>query len=367
MNIRLRNAIPWFPVVAFLARVLGGAAAVAAPGAPAAEKVVMTDLLQVAVVVPDLQKAVEAYWDIFGVGPWRIHTTILPGKGGVNSSSVRLAYARTGNVGWELIQPLAGRNIYRDFLESKGGGFHHVTLNPVMDYDSALAHFARRGMFPLLGGSWEGSGDYACLDTAKDLHAVLEIFRPTESGIPGPESAPEAWYPAPPSIHLHANSEVLLNKIFQIGIVVRSIDRSMTRYWDILGLGPWRVHTYRPETGLTRMTIRGKETDYAMKLAMAYTGPMMWELIEPLSGPTIYADFLEQKGEGLHHVHCLVADYEKALTWLEKKGIGILMSGTMAQGSYAYLDTEKSLGFIIEIGKSRPPGIRPAVDAYYPR
>ena len=29
---------------------------------------------------------------------------------------------------------------------------------------------------------------------------------------------------------------------------------------------------------------------------------MIWEILEPVSGPTIFADLLERHGEGIHHL-----------------------------------------------------------------
>ena len=39
-----------------------------------------------------------------------------------------------------------------------------------------------------------------------------------------------------------------------------------------------------------------------MKLSVARTGNTMWELIEPVDGPSIYQEFLDERGEGLHHL-----------------------------------------------------------------
>ena len=77
-------------------------------------------------------------------------------------------------------------------------------------------------------------------------------------------------------------------------------------------------------------------------------------------------EFLEQKGEGLHHVAVAVDDYDKTVAALEKQGIGILMSGVLRDATYAYLDTEQALGAIFEIYKA-PPGFEmPRPEATYP-
>ena len=46
----------------------------------------------------------------------------------------------------------------------------------------------------------------------------------------------------------------------------------------------------------------GRPASYSMRLALATAGNMLWEVIQPLEGPSIYQDFLAAHGEGVHHV-----------------------------------------------------------------
>ena len=70
-------------------------------------------------------------------------------------------------------------------------------------------------------------------------------------------------------------------QVLQVCVVVTDLQRAMERYWNILGIGPWRVHTFRPP-GLTSTTLRGRPQSYTMRLALAEVGPVQWELIQPL-------------------------------------------------------------------------------------
>jgi methylmalonyl-CoA/ethylmalonyl-CoA epimerase len=159
--------------------------------------------------------------------------------------------------------------------------------------------------------------------------------------------------------------KVELKQVLQVCVVVKDIQKSMERYWEVFGIGPWDIYTFQPP-GLTEPTIRGNPEPYTMKLATAQVGSVQWELIEPLTGPSIYAEFLEEHGEGLHHVACLVDDFDQTVAALEKHDMGILMGGNWKGATYAYMDTEKALGAIIEIYKM-PPGLEmPAPEAVYP-
>ena len=336
-----------------------------------AEKSVLMEVVQVGVVVKDLQKAMEQYWEILGIGPFRVLNFEPPNlsntmfRGKPTPYSMKLGIARVGSVDLELIQPITGPSTYHEFMEKRGEGIHHVAVIPALDYDSTVDLLGKRGIGILMSGVWGGAGGYAYLDTEKDLKAILEIYKPRPANVKAPP--PSSWYPSADA--KKPETEVVFNNITQIGIVVKDLNQAMKKYWDLFGIGPWRVHTYAPQTGLTNMKIRGREEPYGMRLAMAYTGKMNWELIQPLSGPNIYKEFLEQKGEGLHHVNTSrVADFEQTMLNLGKKGIKPLMTGTFMQGTYAYMDTEKELGGVIfEMSTGRPPGVRAPVEAYYPK
>ena len=69
------------------------------------------------------------------------------------------------------------------------------------------------------------------------------------------------------------------------------------------------VYTYGPHR-MPRMTYRGREQTYVMKLALTQVGETMYELIESVEGPNIYEEFLATRGEGLHHLGYGVPDIE---------------------------------------------------------
>ena len=149
----------------------------------------------------------------------------------------------------------------------------------------------------------------------------------------------------------------------QVCVVVKDLQKSMERYWN-LGIGPWAIYTFQsPE--LSNTTLHGKPAKYSMKIAVAMIGNLMWELVQPLEGPSTYKEFLEQKGEGVHHVQLAVDNFDQTIAALEKKGIGVLMKGDWKGLSYAYLDTEKELGAILEIKKPLDWG-PPQPEATYP-
>jgi catechol 2,3-dioxygenase-like lactoylglutathione lyase family enzyme len=148
--------------------------------------------------------------------------------------------------------------------------------------------------------------------------------------------------------------------IDQVAVVVRDLDAAMERY-SRLGVGPWDVYTYGPHR-MHRMTYRGQERPYVMKLALAFVGPTMYELIESVEGPNVYTEFLDERGEGLHHLGYYVDDIEAEIERMAGEGYALLQSGhgfgVDGDGAYAYFDTEAALGCIIEaieLPREMPP------------
>ncbi|MBH60942.1 MAG: glyoxalase [Alphaproteobacteria bacterium] len=116
------------------------------------------------------------------------------------------------------------------------------------------------------------------------------------------------------------------------------------------------------------MRIRGQEIPYSMDTAICWSGKVMWELIEPLDGPTIYEEFLEAHGEGIHHVQGRHNgfDYEEHVNAFAERGYSILMEGNYEGAKFAYLDTEDPLKTIIEIRGVPEDWVRPEPDSWYP-
>jgi methylmalonyl-CoA/ethylmalonyl-CoA epimerase len=158
---------------------------------------------------------------------------------------------------------------------------------------------------------------------------------------------------------------VELKQIPQICVVVRDVQEAMELYWKTFGIGPWQVYTMAPPL-MTEMTIREKPEPYSMRIALAQVGNIQWELIQPLTGQSIYKEFLEQSGEGVHHVLSVVDDYDKALAGFEAAGMQPLMGGTWRGATFMYVDARKQLGTIVEIFKTNPDFALPEPEATYP-
>ena len=71
-----------------------------------------------------------------------------------------------------------------------------------------------------------------------------------------------------------------VSDVLQICIVTRDYRRVITGFLK-LGIGPWRVYTLGPDT-VSNMTYRGQARPHVMKICLAASGSMGWEMCNQL-------------------------------------------------------------------------------------
>lgn len=144
----------------------------------------------------------------------------------------------------------------------------------------------------------------------------------------------------------------LKDGVAQIAIVVEDLDKTVDNYIKYFGIGPWHFYTYGKPL-VKRMTRNGKKAEYKMRIALSNFGPMRIELIQPLEGDTVYKEFVEKNGYGMHHLGILVDDMDEAIRRAEEGGFRMTQDGAGFgpddDGHYAYLDTEDTIGTTLEL------------------
>jgi len=166
----------------------------------------VTGINQVAIVVNDLQKVVENYWNIFGIGPWDIFSWEAPlvyerkYHGKPAWAREKIALTQVGAVQLELVQPVDGDSIYQDFLTEHGEGLHHLNFL-VDDVDETVEILAKEGFPSLQGGhfgpvEYNGAYNYVAI---KPLRAIWEPVHMPESIGAEPTRWPDITEPSPAS------------------------------------------------------------------------------------------------------------------------------------------------------------------------
>ena len=64
---------------------------------------------------------------------------------------------------------------------------------------------------------------------------------------------------------------------------------------------------------------------------------------------SVYARFLAEKGEGVHHITVASSSFDEAVAAQAEKGNELVLSGTFSGYRVAYLATDRELGVIAEI------------------
>lgn len=158
------------------------------------------------------------------------------------------------------------------------------------------------------------------------------------------------------------------NGIAQVAIIVPNLEEAVENYWTLFGIDDWHFYTYGKPL-VKRMSYQGQPSEYKMRVALSYLGPMRIELIEPVEGDTVYADFVEEHGYGVHHFGLLVENMEEAIAQAEAAGLVMTQDGAGfgadGDGHYAYLDTEEKIGVTLELIE-RPKGRMPPEKIYPP-
>lgn len=138
----------------------------------------------------------------------------------------------------------------------------------------------------------------------------------------------------------------------QIAWVTRELDATEATLTALMGARKWvrmpAVH-FAPDA----CRYRGAPADFVADISLSYAGDMQLELIAPVSGKSIYTEFLDTCGPGLHHV-CIEAPdeaaFERALADAEGDGAEVVQDGVMAGGMrFAYVSAPDAGVPFIEI------------------
>jgi len=144
-------------------------------------------------------------------------------------------------------------------------------------------------------------------------------------------------------------SEPALDKpvLTQVALVVRDIEATASAYADLLGVDipPVRLTGTQDETD---SRYHGEPTEARAKLAFFQLGGVSLELIEPVGGPSTWAEHLEKHGEGVHHLAFRTEDMDGTIGKLEGKGLSLAQRGNFQGGCYAYMDAEP-LHIVLEL------------------
>jgi methylmalonyl-CoA/ethylmalonyl-CoA epimerase len=145
-----------------------------------------------------------------------------------------------------------------------------------------------------------------------------------------------------------ANGLLGNNVITQIGILVNDIEKVSQAYADFFGVEkPPANWTDTVEKAHTEFN--GQSSPARAKLAFFNMGSLQLELIEPDEHPSTWRNYLNEHGEGPHHIAFFIEGMKEKVALLESKGFPLQQKGEYTGGLYAYIDTFPALKVLVEL------------------
>jgi catechol 2,3-dioxygenase-like lactoylglutathione lyase family enzyme len=134
----------------------------------------------VGIAVRDIEDGVRRFRELIGVEGWARLDAEVPAvyRGAESVAGIRSAFARSGEVMIELVQPTAGLFTAKTFLEERGEGIYHLGYL-VEDITSTLDRASALG----ISVDWLLPGDRGplavYLDSAETMGIHLELVAPS--------------------------------------------------------------------------------------------------------------------------------------------------------------------------------------------
>ena len=129
----------------------------------------------------------------------------------------------------------------------------------------------------------------------------------------------------------------MFQKIDHIGIAVKDLDLALPVYIEKFGLKLGQIESF---------------DDLQIRIAFIPLGEVLIELIEPTRESANVNKFIQEKGEGIHHIAYRVGDIEAAIKELKEKGVKLRNDHPRPGGGgslIAFIEPEDTNGVLTEL------------------
>ena len=149
---------------------------------------------------------------------------------------------------------------------------------------------------------------------------------------------------------------VLAPHFCQVAWVVKDIATAETFFTQIMGVKKF-VHADSLAKDNEGMYM-GQPGDWVIRISLAYAGDTQIELIQHMSGKSIFEDYLERHGDAVQHVAYWLdeSEYDAAAQHLEASGYPLIQGFKGRIGRVGYFDTRAAIGVVTEIVGSNQEG-----------
>jgi methylmalonyl-CoA/ethylmalonyl-CoA epimerase len=139
-----------------------------------------TFITQIGIVVKDIERSIDAFCDVFELSrpnviitdEYEFAKTQYQGKPSL--ARAKLAFFDFGQVQIELIEPIGNPSTWKEILDHKGEGIHHIAFQ-IKGTNQVVAYLEGKGIPLIQQGHYTG-GMYSYLDASNKLGLILELL-----------------------------------------------------------------------------------------------------------------------------------------------------------------------------------------------
>ena len=137
----------------------------------------------------------------------------------------------------------------------------------------------------------------------------------------------------------------------QVAWVVKDIHSAEKFFQEVIGINNF-VKLENLNAQDLEGTYYGKPGNFVFHLYMAYSGDSLIELIQPVSGQSIFQDYLDNNTtSGIQHIAYSISvnDLDKAISEFTSKGYPVITSLNLPVAKVVFFDTYKEIGVVTEV------------------
>jgi methylmalonyl-CoA epimerase len=204
-----------------------------------------------------------------------------------------VSQVRGTGIEFEIIEPAGEDSFVRKFIEERGPGLHHITVE-VEDIHATIAELERLGITPFGGLVDDGVWLLTYIHPKESNGILWQLFVPKEP---------------PRDIDRSAGGGIVdLQRVDHVSMAVTDIDRQAE--WQNRVLGMQELNRWRDD-----------ELGYIGSIMSIPGSLLQFEMMQPTRPDSFVQKFIDTRRQGMHHVCCEVASVERAAEALRAEGI----------------------------------------------
>ncbi len=141
----------------------------------------------------------------------------------------------------------------------------------------------------------------------------------------------------------------IFGNLHHVGVIVKDMEKTIA-YLTSIGIGPFGMPGGPLFVDIPfKGELRGKPAEWKVKISVARLGDVELELLQPSGGESALQEFLDDNGEGIHHIGFTTNDLESDVKDLVDQGVRVLTSAKSDKGGFAYFETDVIGGIVTEL------------------